>query len=56
MYDTFVLTLPPDLANGRYPLYTGLYDSETIARLPIDANGKRPLHDAYLIGWVEINN
>ncbi|MEM7117328.1 MAG: hypothetical protein AAF614_33150 [Chloroflexota bacterium] len=56
VYDTFVLTLPPDLANGRYPLYTGLYDSETIARLPIDANGKRPPHDAYLIGWVEINN
>ena len=52
--DSFVLSLPPDLPDGRYPLHTGFYDSVTGVRLPLTtADGRQP-HDVYLIGWLTV--
>lgn len=54
--DTYTLIIPPDLDNGRYPLQTGMYDSETAVRLPLSANTIQQPHNAYLIDWITINN
>ncbi len=44
--ETWQITIPEDLAPGRYAVYTGLYRLSDLARLPVtDADGK-PLPDA----------
>ncbi len=54
--DTYTLTIPSDLDNGRYPLQTGMYDSETAVRLPIAVNTTQQPHEAYQIDWIIISN
>ena len=52
--DTYTLTVPDDLANGRYPLWIGMYNSETIERLPLTINGQPQPNQVYQIGTIEI--
>ena len=56
--DQYQLIIPADLANGwangRYPLWLGMYDSDSLTRLPLTINQERQPHDTYLLGWIEI--
>jgi hypothetical protein len=52
--DFYTLTLPADLEAGRYPLWIGMYDSETIARWPLAVDGETEARSVYLAGWVEV--
>ena len=54
--DSYILPIPADLSPGRYPLYIGMYDPVTGLRQPLSIDGKRQLNDAYLAGWITINN
>ncbi|WP_420645834.1 glycosyltransferase family 39 protein [Candidatus Leptofilum sp.] len=53
--DTYRLILPPELPPGRYPLYIGLYDSETAVRLPVSVNGQPQPFAAYQAKVVTIS-
>jgi 4-amino-4-deoxy-L-arabinose transferase-like glycosyltransferase len=53
--DHYELIIPAGLANGRYPLWLGMYDSDTLTRLPLTINQERQPHDTYLIGWLEVS-
>ncbi|MCP4357428.1 MAG: DUF2142 domain-containing protein [Chloroflexi bacterium] len=55
IHDSYTLTIPEDLPNGRYPLWIGMYDSETLMRWPLASNGQQQPHDIYQIGWIEIS-
>jgi hypothetical protein len=52
--DTYHLSLPPDLAPGRYPVYIGMYDPLSGTRLPLQIQGQRQPNDAFLVGWVSV--
>ncbi len=52
--DRYTLMIPPDLASGRYPVWIGLYDRQTLARAPLLLNGARQPHDVFLAGWVTV--
>jgi hypothetical protein len=52
--DQYWLTVPAEVKNGRYPLWVGMYDSQTIARLPLNSEGQPQLNNAYLLGWVSV--
>jgi hypothetical protein len=52
--DTYTLTIPNDVPDGRYPLWIGMYHSETIERLPLTINGEPQPNQVYQIGMVEI--
>jgi hypothetical protein len=52
--DSYTLLLPADLAAGRYPLWIGMYDSETIARWPLIVGGEMEARSVYLAGWVDV--
>lgn len=52
--DSYAITLPADLAAGRYPLWIGMYDPATLQRLPLSASGVRQPHDQFLIDYLEI--
>ncbi len=53
--DGYTLTIPDGLADGRYPLWIGLYTPDTLARLPLFVNGERQPNDVYLAGWVTVH-
>ena len=52
--DQYHLLIPADVENGRYPIWLGMYHSETIERLPLIMNGERQANDAMQIGIIEI--
>ncbi|WP_420645506.1 glycosyltransferase family 39 protein [Candidatus Leptofilum sp.] len=52
--DAYQLMVPEGLANGRYPLWLGMYNSNTIERLPLTTDGERQPTDLLQIGWLEI--
>lgn len=52
--DQYVLALPTGLRDGRYPIWIGMYDPQTMARLPLTVDGERQPFDVYLAGWVEL--
>ncbi|WP_420629844.1 glycosyltransferase family 39 protein [Candidatus Leptofilum sp.] len=54
--DQYQLTVPGDLENGRYPLWLGMYNSDTVERLPLTVAGTRQPADLLQIGWLEIVN
>ncbi len=54
--DSYTLTIPDDLANGRYPVWIGMYNPDTLARLPLTVNGQRQPNDVYLAGWLEVGD
>jgi hypothetical protein len=51
--DDFVLTLPDDAPPGEYRLYSGFYDSATLARLPV-ARQNTALGDAFALAGVRV--
>ena len=55
--ETWQITIPEDLAPGRYAVYTGLYRLSDLARLPVsDADGM-PLPDARVpLGSITISD
>ena len=55
--ETWQITIPADLAPGRYAVYTGLYRLSDLERLPVgDADGK-PLPDARVpLGSITISD
>ena len=52
--DAYTLSLPPDLPPGKIPIWIGLYDTQTIERLPVTVNGELQENNVILAGWVEI--
>jgi hypothetical protein len=52
--DFYAVTLPADLKPGKYPLWIGLYDSETIIRWPLTVDGEVHSQGVYLAGFVEV--
>ena len=52
--DAYHLSLPPDLAPGRYPVYLGMYDPVSGTRLPLQIQGQRQPNDAFFVGWVSV--
>ncbi|HRQ13409.1 MAG TPA: hypothetical protein PK205_08890, partial [Promineifilum sp.] len=52
--DVYFLTLPTNLAPGRYPVWIGLYDPATGERLPVTVEGELQPNGVYLAGWVEV--
>ncbi|MCI0580656.1 MAG: DUF2142 domain-containing protein [Chloroflexi bacterium] len=52
--DQYTLVVPTDMASGRYPLLLGMYDSESITRLPLLVNGERQFNDAYIVEWIAV--
>ncbi len=53
--DQYTLVVPDGLANGRYPLWLGLYDPQTLARLPVTVDGKKRPSDMLQIGALDID-
>jgi 4-amino-4-deoxy-L-arabinose transferase-like glycosyltransferase len=53
--DQYQLQLPDDLENGRYPLWLGMYSSDTIVRQPLLVNALRQPNDLYQIGWITVS-
>lgn len=53
--DGYKLSIPADLAEGRYPIWIGMYDSNTMIRLPLHVQGQRQPNDVYLAGWLTIS-
>ncbi|WP_420629842.1 glycosyltransferase family 39 protein [Candidatus Leptofilum sp.] len=54
--DTYRLILPPELPSGSYPLYVGLYNSETAVRLPVSINNQAQPFAAYQVGFLTITS
>lgn len=54
--DSYTLTIPADLPNGRYPLWLGMYNAADPAftRLPLTIDGTRQPNDTYLITTIEV--
>lgn len=52
--DTYTLTVPEDLSPGRYPLLVGMYDRQTLQRLPLRADGERQSGDAYEVARIVV--
>jgi hypothetical protein len=53
--DAYTLLIPAGLPPGRYPIWIGLYDPATGARLPVTVEGELQPNGVYLAGWVEVN-
>lgn len=52
--DPYTLTLPPDLPPGRYPLWIGMYDPETVQPLPVTVAGAVQADGRFLITTIEV--
>jgi hypothetical protein len=52
--DSYQLTIPDDLPDGRYPLYLGFYDPESEERPPLTVEGVQQPNNAYFVGWIEV--
>ena len=52
--DRYTLTIPADLPPGNYPLWIGLYDSETIVPLPVMRDGEVLPNGRFPIGTLAV--
>ena len=52
--DDYRLIVPADLAPGRYPVWIGMYDRASGARLPVTVEGELQPNGVYLAGWLEV--
>ena len=52
--DQYQLTLPEDLAAGSYPLWLGMYTSDSIERLPLTVAGEQQPNNVLQIGIIEV--
>ncbi len=53
--DQYEVTVPVGVENGRFPLWIGMYDPNSLIRLPLTVNGQRQPNDVYKIGEVHID-
>ena len=54
--DPYRIPLPPDAPAGRYRIEIGMYDPQTLQRLPAyDASGQRLPEDRILLGEIEVS-
>jgi len=53
--DAYTFVVPGGLVDGRYPVWLGMYDSVSGARLPLIVAGEGQPNQAYLVGWVTVN-
>jgi hypothetical protein len=55
MEDSYEIVLDAALSPGKYELSVGMYDAESMERLPAyDATGSRLPEDRILLGWVTV--
>jgi hypothetical protein len=52
--DSYWLTIPDELEDGRYPLWIGMYDSQTLERLPLRSGGEFQPHNTFLLAWITV--
>jgi len=52
--DQYQLLLPDDIVPGRYPLWIGMYNPQTMVRLPVLIEGEEQPFDVYLAGWIDV--
>lgn len=52
--DNLTLQVPEGVAPGRYPVWLGMYDAQSLLRLPVFLKGEEQPFDVYLAGWVEV--
>ncbi len=52
--DDYRLVVPAGLAPGRYPVWIGMYDPASGARLPVTVEGELQPNGVYLAGWLEV--
>ena len=52
--DWYTLVVPD--TTGKVPIWIGMYDAVSGARLPLLVNGVRQENDVYLTGWIGIDN
>jgi hypothetical protein len=53
--DTWTITLPDEIPPGTYRVYTGIYDTLTITRIPVkDGSGQTVRDDSIDLGIIEI--
>ena len=50
--ETIDIVLPPDMPSGRYPIWTGWYDSNSLFAAETDARSR--IGDEVQIGWLDI--
>jgi 4-amino-4-deoxy-L-arabinose transferase-like glycosyltransferase len=54
--DQYQLTIPASIPDGCYPLWLGMYEVETFARLPLTIDAERQPNDVYQIGDICIGD
>jgi hypothetical protein len=52
--DLHTMLIGADMPQGRFPVYVGLYERETGARLAVQDMAGRPLGDGLMIGTIEV--
>jgi hypothetical protein len=52
--DEYSIVVPEGLANGRYPVWLGMYDPASGVRLPLTVAGEGQPDQAYLVDWMTI--
>ena len=52
--DDYRLLVPAGLSPGRYPVWIGMYDPASGARLPVTVEGELQPNGVYLAGWLEV--
>ncbi len=52
--DRYALTLPEEIAPGRYPLHIGFYDPQSGERLSVQGTAEVSAFDAYLLGFLTV--
>jgi hypothetical protein len=53
--DSYQLTIPGDLPDGRYPLYLGFYAPDSGERPLVIIDGTAQPNNAYFVGWLDVN-
>ncbi len=55
--DGHIIHIPQDLPSGQYQILVGLYNLDTLVRLPVlTSSGERLMADAIALGYVWVNN
>jgi hypothetical protein len=52
--DEYSIVVPEGLANGRYPVWLGMYDPASGVRLPLTVGSEGQPDQAYLVDWMTI--
>jgi hypothetical protein len=53
--DPHLLSIPDDLASGKYALWLGFYDPETFLRMPAFVNGQPQADDRILLSEIQVS-